>query len=185
MMILGRSHVDFLGFLGWTLSEMVIILRKESTLEKPAKEGGYFTIFDMELGLPVIISSAGNYHPRMANIYLSFSQEKAVRLSCNSDHLSSWESRDVESSCYGGAILVGENRDYIISFSGLPELADEALMLALALRLLWITPEKALEIAKRSQNHYFAKIAPVVSKDNQAYLPSCKVEEFLEYLEKC
>ena len=64
-----------------------------------------------------------------AEKYCAFAMEKVARLARHPDHRTSYESRDPEENKWGGAVRIG---DYIFSMSGLPELADEAVMLTTA-----------------------------------------------------
>lgn len=87
--------------------------------------------------------------------YRKLSREKLTRRLKNPGHVSSWQSRNPEQDEWGGDIKAG---DFDLSFSGLPELADEAVMLALAVILLLLTFEEACAIARISDNQYFLKI---------------------------
>ncbi len=186
-MILGRSHVDILGFLQWTVGDMAEIIQAENGKEKPRRDSGYFTLYDAASikGIPIIIFAVDVCPPEKREQYFAYSQEKAVRLAQNSEHISSWQSRNPEKNCYGGAIRVGPAKNLIMSFSGLPELADEAVMLATALRLLWMSHDEAIQIAKASNNQYFGKLAKKVWLDNPNYISTEKLDELLAYLEKC
>ena len=59
----------------------------------------------------------------------AIAMKRPSALGNNPRHISSWETRDVATCCYGGAIRVGE---LIFSFSAFPEHWDEACMVALA-----------------------------------------------------
>ena len=50
--------------------------------------------------------------------------------------------------------------DYLISFSGLPELADEALVLAIICTLELMPEREAVSISRFSSNHYFTQCFP-------------------------
>ena len=100
-------------------------------------------------------------NPNEVAKYRKLSQEKANRLwsktNLEKGHVSSWQSRHPDTERYGGAIHAG---DYILSFSGLPELADQALMLTLAVELDLLTYEEACEIARISGDEkYFRALA--------------------------
>lgn len=64
--------------------------------------------------------------------YWELAQEKADRLANHREkgHRSSYQSRDPARMKWGGAICTPD--DWILSFSGFPELMDEGFMLALA-----------------------------------------------------
>lgn len=125
-------------------------------LPNEEREGGYFCLFERseaEPAPPVIVALIGKVpNPQKKAKYFSFSQEKALRLASHSEHLSSWLSRDPDNDKWGGAIVAG---GYYLSFSGLPELADEAVMLLVGLRLGLLTWEEATAIAEKSDNHIF------------------------------
>ncbi len=76
--------------------------------------------------------------------------EKAIRLSRNNDTIS-WLTRDPNDGKYGGAIRAS---GYIPSFSGLPELADEAFMVLLAEKLRLISNIEAMIRMMRRSGSY-------------------------------
>ena len=99
-------------------------------------------------------SPIGNVPPdSCSHIY---APEKADRLASHSIHISSWQSRDLNEHKYGGAIRVGEFGELILSFSGLPEHADEALVLMVASDLLWTTREEVRAIVALSDNPFIS-----------------------------
>lgn len=61
--------------------------------------------------------------------YKRLANEKSHRLMRFPNHDSSWESRDESKRMFAGAIRA---QSFLLSFSGLPELADEALVLCVA-----------------------------------------------------
>ncbi len=80
--------------------------------------------------------------PEKWDKYFELSQEKATRLFSQvnmhlpNGHTSSFESRNEEEDKYGGAIYSDcHHHQHIFSFSGMPELIDEAMMLVLAKKL--------------------------------------------------
>ncbi len=91
-----------------------------------------------------------------ADACLVFSQEKARRLSEKTD-LTSFESRDPANKKYGGAIKVGGDKKFkIISFSGLPELWDEASMFMTA--ILSIEDDEARRLfTKKALDIYYGR----------------------------
>lgn len=118
---------------------------------KPDRQGGYFTIVDRAIEQVLLVSRIGQIKTEEANNYLLFSQEKARRLMLSPDHISSWQSRDPKNDKWGGAIKTPE---FILSFSGLPELGDEAVMLLTAWDLNWLKSAEVLLIAEKSSNHF-------------------------------
>jgi len=131
------------------------ILRLNELLPPGEKRGGgYLCITKMKGDIPedapFLIIQVGAPTREKVLKYLEFSQEKALRLSAHPDHISSWQSRDYESNRYGGAIRA---EGYILSFSGLTELADEAVLVNTAFRLGLISGGRCFEIAKVSGNN--------------------------------
>lgn len=96
----------------------------------------------------------GDVHDADLVRYRSFAQEKAFRLMSRPGDVSSFQSRDEAKERWGGAVRAGT---YILSFSGLPELMDEAVMLATAVRLGLIDRTEAVRIAALSGNPYFVR----------------------------
>ncbi|MDP3784801.1 MAG: hypothetical protein Q8R12_01870 [bacterium] len=122
------------------------------------RTGGYFCLADKTDGLPLLIVQVGEIPEVKAGKYLSFCQEKARRLAKNLSHASSWESRDPNQEKWGGAIRAEKMNGLILSFSGLPELGDEAVMLTaycLAENMYWkVVFEETKIIAACSSNKY-------------------------------
>jgi hypothetical protein len=92
---------------------------------------------------------------------LEFCQEKATRV-LKSGSSSSWLTRDPEKNQWGGAVRVHE--DVVLSFSGLPEDADEALVLVLAVYLDLIDLNDAQKIADQSGNEKFIQLFQEVNR---------------------
>ena len=89
---------------------------------------------------------AGTYEEQKALKYWEFAQEKADRLANHfgEGHLSSYQSRAPEKMRWGGAIRTPGG--WILSFSGFPELMDEAFMLAVARQAGLITVSEAITV---------------------------------------
>ncbi len=89
---------------------------------------------------------AGTYAEEKALKYWEFAQEKADRLANHFDkgHLSSYQSRAPEKMRWGGAIRTPGG--WILSFSGFPELMDEAFMLSVARQAGLITVAQAVAV---------------------------------------
>lgn len=133
----------------WIVEKLV---EEATKLHGTEKRGGYLTV--LIRGEPQIsLCSAVGVFSDDPEKYLVYSQEKAERLrGFWHQHLSSWESRDPDHGRWGGAIRAG---DLIISFSGLPELVDEAVVTAAAYWLGEITEyAQVLRIADISQNPF-------------------------------
>ena len=133
-----------------SLGEILEILRDVGE----EKHGGYFTIFDSFLRAPLLTAMIGLMPSEKFEKYREYSLEKATRLShAPFDHKSSWQSRNPDKEQWGGAVYA--EHGFIFSFSGLPEIADEALVLAIASNMGFMTHDEATRIAMKSKNGYY------------------------------
>ena len=127
------------------------------TLPGEKHQGGYLSL--LEAGRknarpPLTTTLIGVVQSwRKRRKYHRLAPEKGVRLNKNLTHSSSFQSRDGEKK-WGGAIRAGK---YILAFSGLPELADETVVLLVALRIGLLTWDEAVAIAQLSSNDVFLK----------------------------
>lgn len=97
------------------------------------KNGGYLCIADQK-GQAIAVFLVGKIPEEKKRLkYRALCEEKARRLAEHPEHISSWQSRDTINDQWGGAIKTGA---FIFSFSGLPELWDEAIVLALTYLLV-------------------------------------------------
>ena len=137
---------------------------KDRSLEN---QGGYLTLEDFD-GNIILISRHGDPAPEKNSKYKFFSDEKAGRLLDHPDHISSYQSRTPEEEMadtpqmerkYGGAIRIASIKA-VLSFSGLPELLDEALVTVAVIRIGRFFDSECLseleinEIAAHSDNPY-------------------------------
>ena len=118
------------------------------------RTAGYCTVVSKYDGRPLLAFQVGECKPEKFEQYWAFSQEKAYRLArlIHARHVSSWQSRDENLRRFGGAIRAG---DYIFSFSGLPEKADEAVMLRTAILCGYMTASEAGVVVDISDNEIF------------------------------
>jgi len=114
------------------------------------RSGGYLCIADARTGMPLYLSILGVVPSGHAPKYLGFAQEKALRLAANPEDLASEQSRKPDEGKWGGAIRTDR---YILSFSGLPEELDEAIMLSFAIKADFLTHEAAAHIARLTHNN--------------------------------
>ena len=114
--------------------------------------GGYLCISDGKNGLPLLTMLIGEVFLQKAPKYLEFCQEKAARLAGHPNHQTSWESRNPEKDWWGGAVRF---EDKILSFSGLPEMGDEAAMLRVVAKHGDEACVMARRIAKLTDNPYW------------------------------
>ena len=143
------------------------VIRKIGEHYGEGRMGGYLCIYDPNR-LFDRQQLIGEPDRAKAPKYQSFAREKAFRLSQNPDHLTSWESRDVENEQYGGAIRLPSG--LIISFSGMPEAVDTAFCLMLMYNFLIASPKDLIEISERAEctelfdklsTGFTAKISPL------------------------
>ncbi|MDI6820564.1 MAG: hypothetical protein QMD65_00070 [Patescibacteria group bacterium] len=141
----------------WTMLGLVIKVVKESSkFAGEKRKGGYFCLFDIDLGRPILVSMVGEVLAEKAGKYHELSIEKSQRLFEHQEHKSSFESKNEAEQKYGGAI---RGRRYIFSFSGFKkEEEDEAIMLAVAELLKEIDPYEAELIAIRSMNSFYPRL---------------------------
>ncbi|EKD47335.1 MAG: hypothetical protein ACD_66C00109G0002 [uncultured bacterium] len=122
------------------------------------RRGGFLTVYqyDGQNGPYLLTVRIGLSGPQCAWRNSGLSQEMASRLARFQRYAlkksSSWQTRNVQENMFGGAISA---RDHVLAFSGLGELYDEALMLALAISLELLDMSQAHEIAQISANHIF------------------------------
>lgn len=120
------ADVDFFVMASNVLRKAVARFGRKK--EWAGRSGAYLCIADASSGLPLFIALVGEVPDDKGEKYLVFCQEKARRLAAYREHQTSYESRDPGQNKWGGAVRGGE---FIFSMSGLPELGDEAVMLAL------------------------------------------------------
>lgn len=129
------------------------------------RRGGYFCLKILGAdGFLIRPMLAGEVTNGKDEKYVAFCQEKALRLEAEHaahGHVSSWQSRDPEHDKWGGAVLGPDDqkRQYAFSFSGLPELCDEAVMLLTAVQVGHLTKAEAIEIARISNNTFFMHLS--------------------------
>jgi len=114
--------------------------------------GGYLCLRDANVDFPpYAVFSLGRIPNDKRERYYRNAMEKAERLFCGSNTLlSSWQTRDEAAGKYGGGI---RTKELIFSFSGLPELADEAFMLLVARRLELLSEDLIAHIGNMSGSY--------------------------------
>lgn len=126
------TYEGIVGDAAWTAEDA---LRKLLRLPeyKDERHGGYLTIMDAKTGVVVVTMRVGIVMPEKEEKYISFSIEKARRLytthKLDASIVTSIQTRDPDTNKWGGAVW---SEYWIVSFSGLPELADEALSTCVA-----------------------------------------------------
>ncbi len=112
----------------------------------------------------------GEFHGSPPEVFSSVAMEKYSRLyqwgpdrNKVGGHISAWQSRDVSGDYkkYGGAIVAG---GFILSFSGLSEYLDEAIVTVAAHLCGLIDQGQMFEIAVISNNPLTAKLCNAVSQ---------------------
>lgn len=114
-----------------TMLEWIINTFSREIVSWPTDRKGVYLCLADSSGFPLVISAIGEVPEDKRQRYFDLCQEKALRLANNANHLSSYQTRNPEKDLWGGAIRCQEE-GLIISCSGLPELADESLVMAIA-----------------------------------------------------
>ncbi|MFA6227535.1 MAG: hypothetical protein WC631_03635 [Candidatus Paceibacterota bacterium] len=133
------------------------ILPRACKLDGRDRKGGYLCVAEPD-GKIVLVMLIGEVPDlEKANLFKTFCQEKATRLAQNPEHISSWQTRDVEKKQYGGAVRTGKG--YIYSFSGFTEEVDESFSARVAFQN-WddMSIEHRTKIAGISGNRYLIEI---------------------------
>lgn len=112
--------------------------------------GGYLYVSDstnrmllhLRIGNPILTKDAD---------YLAYSKEKAERLYWQTSDDLSWQSRSPNENQWGGAVRISKKMGFI-SFSGFPELADEAFCLALAVHTGFMADSTAYALTQCNNN---------------------------------
>ncbi len=133
----------------------------------PERNWGYLSLRgDKEDALLVVERVGGAIQPEKVLMFHTLSLEKGGRLFVHLDigHVSSHQSRNTKKGnfgLWGGAVLC-RREGLILSFSGLTEQMDEAVVLVLAIMLDWLTPDEAMEIGKFSDNKFIKPLHKLV-----------------------
>ncbi len=126
------------------------------------RSGGYFCLSGKKMSPLVLIRCCGEVPEEKCGKYAERAREKLTRLADHTSHFTSYQSSPdmiiVDSQNnerpwgkWGGAVRA---RNYIASFSGLPELWDEAMMLVLAVRMSWLSEKNTLRRIGPKRNPY-------------------------------
>lgn len=123
------------------------------------RTGGYLYICDSK-GHTVLHVELGHPDPEKKEKYRAFSREKAWRLHKYYEHILSRQSRCEKKEQYGGAIRLPSG--HIISFSGFPELIDEAYCAGLVRVMGCATAVTMKHLKAIEGNSYFDEVHDVV-----------------------
>jgi len=125
------------------------------------RRGGYFCVRSGHLGAVEIVFRVGEIPIEKIDKCFALSLEKGERLHKHYEHQSSWQSRDEVGIVngqswghWGGAVFLRQHL-VCLSFSGIPELGDEAVVLFTALFSGLATLQEVRDIVKISSNPYF------------------------------
>ncbi|HEV8666248.1 MAG TPA: hypothetical protein VN665_00155 [Candidatus Paceibacterota bacterium] len=127
-------------------------------LKLDGKAGGCLCVTD-HMGQVYLKAFIGKVPSEKLSKYWTLAEQKATRLSDHipyARHISSWQSRNPTNNHWGGAIKAPR---HVYSFSGLPEMYDEAFMLLLATELSELKVEDAAAIAAISSNPHWRQLA--------------------------
>jgi len=130
---------------------------------QPGKCGGYLAVWSIYLPPPgrlELLAAFGYQLQETLAKRMEVAMEKCRRLD-NGDgqgHLTSYESRNPEIGRWGGAV---RGLQHIYSFSGLPELWDEAAMFVLAIRLHELRESDVLAQISEERNPHLRPLLEV------------------------
>jgi len=135
----------------------VISKAQETEFDLGGRAGGYFCLREIDFEkLTISKMLIGKVTNGKDDKYTKLSLEKSTRLhdkyKSDSHELSS-QSRNPDQGEWGGSVKgesLSNRRKFIFSFSGLPEMLDEAAMLLAAVRGYCMTMEYARELAAKS-----------------------------------
>lgn len=119
---------------------VINVASKMVEAEKKEKRGGYLVVLEVASGSIELILRLNYFNSAKAPKYIEFAMEKASRLYLcikgteegDERSLTSYATRNPANDKWGGAIY---GKELIFSFSGLPELYDEAAMFVVAIHL--------------------------------------------------
>lgn len=140
---------------------LVKVLAVVPSADLTGRKGGYACVKrlgdDGLLAKPILVGEVTNGKD---DKYIDFCQEKANRLLVEhvaNGHFSSFQSQDPDHQKWPGAILGHDNEGgkYAFSFSGLPWMCDEAIMLMTAIEVGYLKQDEAIAIAAISDNKVF------------------------------
>lgn len=143
---------------GMVLEQILLDVRPHLSEADQQRAGGYFCVMDRSQGdgapaIPMLLTAVGHIPIDKAQKYHDLAIEKAQRLIARPDTMSSYQTRLPGYGKWGGAIA--SRGGIVLSFSGLPEHADEALMLALGHDLKLVTLIEGSVISQLSNNQIY------------------------------
>lgn len=122
------------------------------------KRGGYCAVFENEISNPGLLFHIGESPQDKLGKRIEVALEKGRRLQNWPEHLTSFQSRNHNVGCWGGAI---RGRNFIFSFSGLPELWDEAVTFVLAIRLRQLQESDVLRQIGEDRNPHLRPLLEI------------------------
>lgn len=140
------SEAEIIGLIR---SNIISVAAAFSTAEKPAVPVGYFALRSAADGRALLLVEIGDNPAEKFAGRCFNALEKGERIFDNPGTKSSWQTRDGVKK-WGGAV---RTPDFILSFSGLPEHADEALVVITAINMGWLDSSSAIHLLKISSNH--------------------------------
>ena len=149
------GYISYETSASFIVSVVNLLLSLALKICKDKDKGGYFTVMDKTRG--VILGSAriGNPPIKKSIDYFNLSIEKATRLFLHKGHSTSRQSRDKKKEQYGGAV---RGKSLILSFSGLPEIWDETLVISAMVFCNELTFRKANKITNRKIRRAFHQL---------------------------
>lgn len=124
--------------------------------------GGYLTIIDLKLSAILGTARIGAPPPKKFKKYFRLSAEKALRLLRHPKHNTSRQTRDIKRNKFSGAV---RGSQFIVSFSGLPEIWDEALVISALVIEKEISFSRALKITNTRTRKVFKVLYTAYLRD--------------------
>jgi len=137
---------NFLPELFYITSQIVLPIAQRFAEEED--KGGCLCVASSN-GHPLLVGYVGGPAEERAGRFWVNALEKAARLGKNTGDISSFQSRNPDNRQWAGAV---RGSHVIISFSGLPELIDEALVLGLLRIKGMIADDRVAKVIAASNN---------------------------------
>ena len=146
------AHDKLLGNLYGRIADTLHELKIGGLIPQDRCRGVFAVVHILQPTVPLLKFTVGDVPPDKIGTYWHFAEEKAVRLLAHASegHRLSSQSRDDDLQLFAGAVLTDDG--YALSFSGLPQIDDEALVLLIGFNHGIMTDARAFELAKLAGN---------------------------------
>ncbi len=134
------------------VNEVLLLILQNFGSDFPKEGGGFFRLWTRS-GKSLIESPVGDIPPEEEEIRDIISKSRAEKKVQQIEKRNELTKKDPEENV--GAIVAGL---FVLSFSGLPSHADEALCLGVAVKMGWLEQKDATKLASINQNQYWKKL---------------------------